>query len=144
MNIEYCTMKFCLIFVTLFTSLRARPQIREDSYPQKIQMKDLEQVCGDKLDYMENYPGQEWCWDDRFEFASNLMKDQFINILDEWMLYCACSNYALADDYGFGLWFVNHEDKEYMEDYVDYDDYINDINAAYNDYINSYDQFYLN
>lgn len=118
-------MKFCLIFVTLFAGLQAMPQNRADAFPQRIQMKDLAEICEHKYgldDLVEGWGEiQSHClgWD-----RADLIEDQFINMQDEDMFLCSCSMYAVEADLDyFALWSVNEAKKEFMENYVSYDDY---------------------
>merc|ERR1719414_375311 len=119
-------MKSCLILLTLFAGFHAMPSNREDSFPQRIQMKNLESVCVERYGSL-NFLQENWgkhqsdClgWN-RYD----LPEDQFINIQDEHMFNCACSIYAVEVEWDYpALIIVNEDFKENMENYVDYEDY---------------------
>lgn len=128
-------MKSCLILVTLFAGFQAMPKDafqREETFPQRIQMKDLEDSCEAKygLDALvDSWPGIEasGCDYDR----SELLEDQYINMQDEQMFHCACWSYAVEKSWDYpALWIVNDENQEFMENYVEYTDYTEALYAG--------------
>ena len=93
-------MKSCLILLTLFAGFHAMPSNREDAFPQRIEMRDLESVCVEKYGSLDalnedwgNHQADCMTWNGSDLLESHFI--QFIDIPDEQMFLCACSIYAV-------------------------------------------------
>ena len=121
-------MKSCLIFLTLFAGFQAMPKNafqREETFPQRIQMKDLEATCDERYGLKALVDSWVSIEDSGCDYdRSDLLADQFINMQDEHMFHCACWSFAVEQYWDYpALWIVNEEHADNMENYVEYTDY---------------------